>query len=83
MDVRFTNHASEKFDLLITYGFKVSRSQVIEAIESPGKKEARGSQVVSTRALDGEFALRVVHEERKGIILVITFYPVRRERYGV
>jgi hypothetical protein len=34
-------------------------------------------------ALDGKFALRVVHEERKGIIVVITFYPVKRKNYGL
>ena len=29
------------------------------------------------KVLDTKFAVRVVHEERKGIIVVITFYPVR------
>jgi len=25
----------------------------------------------------------VVYEKRKGYLVVITFYPVRRERYGI
>jgi hypothetical protein len=35
------------------------------------------------KALDREFALRVVHEERKGIIVTITFYPMKRKKYGL
>jgi len=33
--------------------------------------------------MDANHALRVVYEERKGYLVVITFYPVRRGRYGV
>lgn len=35
------------------------------------------------RAMDTKYALRVVYEKRKDYLIVITFYPVRRERYGV
>jgi hypothetical protein len=56
---------------------------VEKAISSPDHEARRGPQTVSTVVLDDEFALRVVHEERKGIIVVITFYPVKRERYGL
>ena len=59
------------------------RDQVVEAVESPDKKENRGFQVISSKAIDDKFALRVVHEERKGIILVITFYPIKRKKYGL
>jgi hypothetical protein len=54
-----------------------SRDQV------PDRVERRGNQIFSMKILDKELALRVVHEERKGIIAVITFYPVERKRYGV
>jgi hypothetical protein len=81
--VTFTRHAREKFDLLSRFGFKVSQDQVIAVITAPDKTERRGVQTFSTKVLDKELALRVVHEERKGIIVVITFYPVRRKRYGL
>lgn len=81
--IRFTKHAEEKFGVARSYGFEISRSQVERAVAAPDKVMRRGFQTISTVTLDGEFALRVVHEERKGIIVVITFYPVKRERYGL
>ncbi len=56
---------------------------VIDAINDPVKTERRGVQIFSMKIIDSKFALRVVYEERKDIILVITFYPVRRDRYGL
>ncbi|MBI2125918.1 MAG: hypothetical protein HYU02_01170 [Thaumarchaeota archaeon] len=79
--VTFTKHATEKFNLLRRFGFRVSEDQVIDAIISPGRVDRSERQTFSMKVIDKEFALRVVHEERKGIILVITFYPVRRKRY--
>lgn len=35
------------------------------------------------KVMDKDLALRVVHEERQGIIVLITFYPVKRKRYGI
>ncbi len=81
--IRFTRHANEKFDVVRAYGFNISRDQVTKAISKPDRSEKKGAQTFSTIALNDEFALRVVHEERKGIILVITFYPVKRKRYGL
>ena len=79
----FTRHATEKFDIVRSYGFEISRETVLKAISSPVKVEMRGPQTFSSAILDSEFALRVVHEERKSIIVVITFYPVKRKRYGL
>ena len=81
--ITFTKHATEKFSIVRTYGFEISRETVVKAISLPDKIERRGIQTFSTIILDKEFALRVVHEERKGIIVVITFYPIKRERYGI
>ena len=83
MQVTFTKHALEKFDLLATFGFKLSQGQVVAAVTSSDKAERRGTQTISTKVLDGQHALRVVHEERKGIIVVITFYPVKRSKYDI
>ena len=82
-ELRFTKHATEKFALLSRFGFLVSKDEVIAAIEEPERIERRGKQILSTKILDETYALRVVHEERERVIIVITFYPFRRERYGL
>jgi hypothetical protein len=64
--MKFTKHATEKFGVLRTFGFTLSQDQVTGAITAPDKRENRGSQTISTKVLDSKFALRVVHEERKG-----------------
>lgn len=79
----FTRHAEEKFALLSAYGLVISQDQVRETIMMPDKVEERGRQKFSMKVMDERLALRVIHEERKGIIVVITFYPVRRKRYGI
>lgn len=81
--IRFTEHAAEKFDVLKRYGLKIGRKLVIEAILDPEHLEERNHQFFATRILDSKHALRVVYENRKDYLIVITFYPVRRERYGV
>jgi len=64
-NVRYTKHATEKFGLLQTFGFMLTQGQVTGTIKSPDKRENRGPQTISTKVLDGKFALRVVHEERR------------------
>jgi len=56
---------------------------VIATIEEPERIERKGRQIVSTKTLDETYALRVIHEERERVMIVITFYPFRRERYGL
>lgn len=79
----FTTHAKEKFALLRMFGFELSEREVIRAINEPDRVDRRGQQSFSMKIIDKEYALRVVHEERKTIIVVVTFYPVRRERFGL
>jgi hypothetical protein len=43
----------------------------------------KGDQVLAMREINEEYALRVVYERRNGIIIVITFYPVKRKEYGI
>ncbi len=82
-EIRFTKHASDKFGFLRAYGFRLSQEEVLATIGAPDNKERRGAQTISRRVLDDKFALTVVHEERKGIIVVITFYPVKRKEHGL
>lgn len=81
--IRFTKHAREKFELVRHYGFDVDEEEIVEAIRNPARLERRDAQCFVVRAIDAKHVLRVVYEERKGYLVVITFYPVRRDRYGV
>ena len=81
--VRFTRHALEKFDVLRNYGFVITEEQVVETILHAGRLEIRNEQFLAVKLLDSKYALRIVYEKRKGFLVVITFYPVRRERYGL
>lgn len=81
--VKFTRHAVEKFEVLKRYGFEVDERQVVDVVLNPARSERRGGQFFAVKLLDSEHALRVVYEKRKGFLVVVTFYPVRRERYGL
>ncbi len=81
--IRFTKHAREKFNLVRRYGFDVDRRKVIETMMDPDSLDERGDQRLALKILDEDYALRVVYEERKGYLVVVTFYPVRRDRYGI
>lgn len=81
--VRFTKHATEKFDMLKHYGFEINRKQVVEVILQPELLDERGGQFLATKVISRRHALRVVYERRKDFLVVITFYPVRRERYDL
>ncbi|MHC1628548.1 MAG: hypothetical protein ACXQTI_06950 [Candidatus Nezhaarchaeales archaeon] len=79
--VRFTKHAMNKFEVLKHYGFKVDMGQVIKTVLNPERLDERDGLYFAIRAIDSKYALRVVYEKRKDYL--VTFYSVRRERYGV
>jgi hypothetical protein len=81
--IRFTKHALEKFKLLKYYGFEVSKREVSECVSNPARLDQKADQHFALKPLNSKYALRAVYEERKGYLVVITFYPVRRERYGI
>ena len=81
--IRFTKHAVEKFLMLKRYGFEIEERQVTEAILRPDRLDERGNQFFATKIVNPKHALRVVYEDRKDFLVVITFYPVRRERYDL
>jgi hypothetical protein len=81
--VRFTKHAREKFEVVKHYGFEIDEEEVVKTIQDPARVDKKGTQYLAIRAINAKYALRVVYEERKDYLLVITFYPVRRKRYGV
>jgi len=81
--IRFTKHALEKFKFLKEYSFEINREQVIEAILNPNRLDRKNNQFFALKILDSKHCLRVVYEKRKGFLVIITFYPVRRKRYGL
>jgi hypothetical protein len=81
--VKFTRHAVEKFEVLKRYGFEIGVGPVMFAVLNPARLQRRDEQFFAVKLLDSKYALRVVYEKRKGFLVVITFYPVRRERYGL
>lgn len=58
--IKFTKHATEKFDLLKNYGFKVTNEQIIAAILGPERLDSKGTQFLATRTISQHHAIRVV-----------------------
>ena len=81
--IRFTKHAREKFEFVKHYGFEIDEKKVIEAVQNPTRIDQKNGQYFAIKAINAKYALRVVYEKRKDYLVVITFYPVRRERYGL
>ena len=70
--IRLTRHAVEKFDVLKHYGFEIRKKLVINTALDPEHLEERGNQFFVTRIIDSKHALRVVYEDRKDYLIVIT-----------
>ena len=61
----------------------INKRDVIRTISKPVRLDRKGDQVLAMREINDKYALRVVYERRNGIIIVITFYPVKRKEYGI
>lgn len=81
--IRYTGHARQKFEFLRKYGFEVSEATVKETVVSPSRVDRRGDQILALKPIDREYAIRVVYKMMNGNIVVVTFYPVKRERFNV
>ncbi len=78
-----TRHAKEKFGVLRRFGFEVDEESVIDAVRNPARVESRDDQYFAIVTFNSIHALVVIYERRKDTLVIITFYPVRRERYGI
>ena len=80
--VTYTRHAEEKFELLKRHGFEVTRKRVEETLTSPDMviSQAKGRMNTQKR-ISERHVLRVIYRQEGEDLLVITFYPGRRERY--
>ncbi len=82
MNIRFTNHARDKFKVLRVHGVLVTKSQVMHVIRRP---DAIDSQRLPLLIAQGNFdksrILRVVYRNEGDTVVVITFYPGRKSQY--
>lgn len=81
--ISFTRHAREKFQFLKEYGFEVPETSVREAVMNPSRVDRKDDQLLALKPLDREYAVRVVYKIVNDNIVVVTFYPVKRERFNV
>ena len=54
-----------------------------EAVLSPSHVDRRGDQLLALKPINREYAIRVVYKIVNDNIVVVTFYPVKRERFNV
>ena len=81
--IRLTKHARDKFEFLRRYGFDISERSIRGAVASPSRVDRRDDELLALKPLDREYAIRVVYKMANGNIVVLTFYPVKRERFNV
>ena len=80
--IRFSQHADTKFEVLRAHGLGLEQGTVLATVNHPDEilNDYSGRKVAQA-LLDERRVLRVVYEERSDEILIITFYPGKRERY--
>jgi len=81
--VRFTRHAEQKFGDLAEIGFIVTKEQVIDVVTNPEFLNQTVHPPIAQKPVSKNHLLRVVFVEDSDGILVITFYPARRDRYEI
>ncbi|MDP3935239.1 MAG: DUF4258 domain-containing protein [Candidatus Giovannonibacteria bacterium] len=80
--IHFTRHAIEKFEVLKRHGVLVTNDKVIEILNNPGFIDySRLPLLIAQGELDARHVLRVVFKKEGGVIIVITFYPSRKDKY--
>ncbi|MGV0026287.1 hypothetical protein [Phormidesmis priestleyi] len=81
-EIRFSDHARLKIDLLRDRGVDVSEDFIDEVMRSPDKLEiAEVDKLIAQKGLNEKLVLRVVYREYETFVLIITLYPGRRSRY--
>lgn len=83
MRIIFTDHALKKFKDLSILGFKVSKTQINKVLLDPLQLdyETDYPKIIASGVYDEKHVLRIVYRPENGKIIVITFYPARKERY--
>jgi uncharacterized DUF497 family protein len=80
--IKFCRHAELKLDILKRHGVHFTKSQIEEVVINPDKIiEAEKSRRIAQKLMNTQHLIRVIFEESKDSITIITFYPARRQRY--
>jgi uncharacterized DUF497 family protein len=81
-EIIFSSHAQNKFAILRQHRFDVSKDTILLTLERPDKVECGyKDRKIAQKVIDESHVTRVVFEERRDMLRVITFYPGRRVRY--
>lgn len=83
MPVRYTHHANQKFKDLDRLGVHVTKRRVSSILKKPNFIDAETDypNFIAAGPLDATHLLRIVYRKEDDILVVITFYPTRKERY--
>ena len=79
----WSDHAVLKLEILKQHGFEIDREFVNHAVMSPERVDhGYKGRLVAQSSLDEARVLRVVYEASSSEIVIVTFYPARRDRYA-
>ncbi len=80
MQLFFTKHALEKFDVLARHQVNVTKAQVEETVTSPDTRdEARAPLIFAEKSLGETHVLRVAYKQENDVNMILTFYPVKKK----
>jgi len=78
----FCKHAEAKFNILRQHGIIISKKEIIDVVLGPEKILSGGHfRKIAQKPFNSNKLLRVIFEETKDSIIIITFYPAKRRRY--
>jgi len=79
----YTKHALKKFKDLAELKILISRSIVNSIIKEPISIDNFSDfpNKIATGMFDKTHVLRIVYKEEDGKIVIVTFYPGKKERY--
>ena len=81
--IRFSEHSKIKFDILTKHGLNLDETLIMAILEKPEKSmPGYSGRKIAQGRLDESRVLRIIYEEKPDELLVVTFYPGKRERYG-
>ena len=82
MEIVFTKHANEKFEILKKYSVFITRRKVMDVLAHSDQRDySRNPLIIAQGTLDPSHVIRIVYKVEQSNIIVITFYPGRKSQY--
>jgi len=80
--ITFSEHAHLKLEILRAHGILLNVELIQDVVSNPEKvEEGYKGRIIAQKGLDPDHVLRVVYEKHAEEIVIVTFYPGKRERY--